>query len=55
MVHYMVPRIDEDSAWMVDETSDESLNYPPEFAFTPSVAVFTDSEILDNVLPGWRQ
>lgn len=32
MVHYMVPRIDEDSAWMVDETSDESLNYPPEFA-----------------------
>ncbi|TCZ21491.1 hypothetical protein EYB39_23955, partial [Pantoea agglomerans] len=46
MVHYMVPRIDEDSAWMVDETSDESLNYPPEFAFTPRVAVFTDSEIL---------
>lgn len=55
MVHYMVPRIDEDSAWMVDETSDESLNYPPEFAFTPRVAVFTDSEILDNDLPGWRQ
>ncbi len=55
MVHYMVPRIDEDSAWMVDETSDEFLNYPPGLGITPRVAVFTDSEILDNDLPGWRQ
>lgn len=55
MVHYMVPRIDEDSAWMVDETSDESLNYPPGLALTPRIVVFTDSEILNNDLPGWRQ
>ncbi|MEI3774581.1 hypothetical protein [Pectobacterium brasiliense] len=55
MVHYMVPRIDEDSAWMVDETSDELLSYPPELGITPRVAVFTDSETLDNDRPGWRQ
>ena len=55
MVHYMVPRIDEDSAWMVDETSDELLNYPPELGITPRVAIFTDSETLDNDRPGWHQ
>lgn len=55
MVHYMLARIDEDSAWMVDETSDEFLDYPSELGFTPRVAVFPDSEIIDNELPGWRQ
>lgn len=55
MVHYMVPRIDEDSAWMVDETFDERLSYRPELNLTPQIAVFTDSQILDNDLPGWRQ
>jgi len=55
MMHYIVPRIDEDSAWMVDETSDEFLSYPPILGITPRVAVFTDSEIFQNGLPGWRQ
>lgn len=55
MVHYMVPRIDEDSAWMVDETSDEFLNYFSELGIPPQVTIFTDSETFDNDLPGWHQ
>lgn len=55
MVHYLVPRIDENSAWMVDETSDEFLSYPPRFDITPRVAIFTGAEIFDNDLPGWHQ
>jgi len=50
-VHYLVPRISESHAWLVDETVDHfSIG-----ATNPTLKIFTDSVSVSNDLPAWKQ
>jgi len=51
-VHYLVPRISEAHAWLVDETVDHfSINGVAD----ATRKIFTDSVSLSNDLPAWKQ
>jgi hypothetical protein len=51
-LHYLVPRVSESHAWMIDETVDRfGQGYDP----VPSVMIFPGSSTLDNELPAWKQ
>lgn len=50
-VHYIVPRISETHAWLVDETVDKfSHGGEP-----PAMMIFSNSRPVDNDLPAWKQ
>jgi hypothetical protein len=51
-LHYFVPRISEDHAWLTDETVDVFSRFvePP-----PVFPAFPDAPKLKNALPAWRQ
>lgn len=51
-VHYLVPRISGVHSWLVDETVDKfGSGHKP----VPSMKVFSDSEVVGNDLPAWKQ
>lgn len=54
-IHYLVPRIDENRAWLVDETREYFYaNKLIEHVF-PGVDIFPNAVRFDNDLPGWHQ
>lgn len=54
-VHFLLPRIAEDSAWMVDETSDDFFVHKLVEEVIPLTKIFPKAEILGNDQPGWHQ
>jgi hypothetical protein len=54
-VHFLLPRITEDSAWMVDETADDFFVHKLAEEAIPLIKIFPKAEILENDLPGWHQ
>ncbi|MEZ2894451.1 hypothetical protein [Providencia rettgeri] len=54
-IHYLVPRTDENSSWMVDETVDDFYVMPVIKDAIPVVQAFPEAVIFDNDLPGWHQ
>jgi hypothetical protein len=50
-VHYLVPRISEEHAWLIDETVDRF----GAGADVPSLKIFQQSKTLANDLPAWKQ
>ncbi|WP_145543728.1 hypothetical protein [Yersinia frederiksenii] len=54
-IHYLVPRIDENSSWMVDETVDDFYVNEVVNGAIPVVQAFPEAIIFDNDLPGWHQ
>lgn len=54
-IHYFVPRTDENSSWIVDETVDDFfVSGVIEYAI-PVVQAFPEAVLFDNDLPGWYQ
>ncbi|MGQ8482515.1 hypothetical protein NFJ68_06775 [Klebsiella aerogenes] len=54
-IHYLVPRVDEDNSWLVDETleffsGDELISH-----LFPEVKLFSGVELFENDLPAWHQ
>ncbi|EFC0443156.1 hypothetical protein CXX90_002317, partial [Escherichia coli] len=54
-VHYLVPRIDENSAWMVDETADDFFTHDLVKYVIPLTKIFPEAEVFENDQPGWHQ
>ncbi|HGV8175676.1 hypothetical protein [Escherichia coli] len=54
-VHYLVPRIDENSAWMVDETADDFFTHDLVKYVIPLTKIFPEAEVFANDQPGWHQ
>ena len=54
-IHYLVPRIDENHSWLVDETLDDFHSIRPADYTVPTVKIFPDGKIFENDLPGWHQ
>lgn len=54
-IHYLVPRMDENSSWMVDETVDEFYASKVVGEEIPVVHAFPEAVSFDNDLPGWHQ
>lgn len=54
-IHYLVPRITENSSWMVDETVDDFYANEIIKDVIPLVQVFPEAVLFDNDLPGWHQ
>ncbi|HBS5741926.1 TPA: hypothetical protein MAK65_004965, partial [Klebsiella pneumoniae] len=51
----LVPRVDEDNSWLVDETleffsGDELISH-----LFPEVKLFSGVELFENDLPAWHQ
>lgn len=51
-VHYLVPRVSEDHAWLVDETVD---TFSPSSEPMEPTRIFPASTLLENDLPAWKQ
>lgn len=51
-VHYLVPRMPEAHAWLLDETVDK---FGPTPEAVPSRMIFPGSTAMDNDLPAWKQ
>jgi hypothetical protein len=51
-VHYLVPRVSESHAWLVDETVD---SFGAGRDSVPSMRIFASSSPIGNDLPAWRQ
>jgi len=51
-IHYLVPRISESHAWLVDETVD---HFSIDAVTKPTLRIFTDSVSVSNDLPAWKQ
>jgi hypothetical protein len=51
-IHYIVPRISESHAWLVDETVDR---FGQDGGEVPSLAIFPASAAIGNELPAWKQ
>ncbi|EPV8431755.1 hypothetical protein ACWAST_003116 [Klebsiella quasipneumoniae] len=54
-IHYLVPRIDENHSWMVDETLDYFYNDKIIHDIIPAVRIFPEAAAFNNDLPGWHQ
>ncbi|HGL4465969.1 TPA: hypothetical protein ACKE6M_004853, partial [Klebsiella pneumoniae] len=54
-IHYLVPRIDENYSWMVDETLDYFYNDKIIHDIIPAVRIFPEAAAFNNDLPGWHQ
>ncbi|MBA0169924.1 hypothetical protein [Pectobacterium versatile] len=54
-IHYLVPRIDENSSWMIDETVDYFHVNEVVKDVIPVVQVFPGAVLFDNDFPGWYQ
>ncbi|MBP8100593.1 MAG: hypothetical protein KAY54_01810 [Burkholderiaceae bacterium] len=51
-VHYLVPRVSESHAWLIDETVDK---FGQGEESVPKMMIFSGSTPLENGLPAWRQ
>lgn len=54
-IHYLVPRITENSSWMVDETVDDFYSRSWVENVIPLVRAFPGVKLFENDLPGWHQ
>jgi hypothetical protein len=54
-IHYLVPRVDEKSSWLIDETVDDFYTHDLVKEIIPVMQAFPDAVLLDNGLPGWHQ
>lgn len=53
--HYLVPRVDENASWMIDETVDELMRNHQSHDLIPLVQILPNATLFDNGLPGWKQ
>lgn len=54
-IHYLVPRTDENTSWMVDETLDDFCVNEEVKEIIPVIQAFPDAILFENDLPGWHQ
>ncbi|WP_417642679.1 hypothetical protein [Enterobacter kobei] len=54
-IHYLVPRVDENTSWMVDETVDDFYVTEIFKDAIPRIQLFPEAIVFDNDSPGWYQ